>query len=320
MSDQPLDRLCEELQKATKGTVLRDEPMSAHTTFHIGGPAEAVFISKVEREIRAALLLAGETGIPVTVMGWGSNLLVSDKGVEGLVLKVADGREIAREGNRLEVNAGTGLAEVCEFARRDGLGGLDALVGIPGTLGGAIRMNAGAFGRRVGDKVVWAEALARDGRKKRFERDEIEFQYRGSRFSRGDWVICRVALDLQPEEPASIGTNMKEWLRKRSESHSELWICAGCIFKNPPVTPAGRLIEEAGCKGMRVGDAVISERHANFIINVGEATFQDIITLMTIARERVYEMHKVALEPEVVVIGKGLPQPLFPPLGQEGES
>lgn len=316
MTDRPLDRFCQRFQAAAGREILRDEPMSRHTTFRIGGPAEALLLTSDEQEIGLALQWANEMGIAVTVMGRGSNLLVSAQGVEGLVLKVAGSREAIRKGNCLEVNAGEGLAEACEFARREGLGGLDALVGIPGTLGGAICMNAGAFGKRIGDRVLWVEALSRDGEKRRFTQEECEFKYRGSLFSQGEWVICRLALGLETEEPASIRDKMREWMRQRRESHSEDWICAGCVFKNPASVPAGRLIDQVGCKGLRMGDALISERHANIIVNVGQATFQDVLALMAEARRRVFDSEGVVLEPEVVIIGKGLPQPLFPPLGE----
>jgi len=317
VSDHNLDLLCSRLQETTGHPVLRNEPMSNHTTFGIGGPAEALFISAEADELLLALKAARQMGIPVTVAGNGSNLLVSDEGVEGLVLGVAGGGKVTRKEDCLEAGAGVAVAEACRFARREGLGGLDFLAGIPGTLGGAICMNAGAFGRRIGEFVLWVEAFSMEGEKRVFLPQEMEFQNRGSRFSRGDWVISRVALRLKPEKTSSIRSKMRGWLGRRKESLPESSHCAGCVFKNPPSCPAGKLLQEAGCKGLRRGGAVISDKHANVIINAGGATCRDVLALMTMARERVYQSAGVVLEPEVVIIGKSLPEPLFPPL--EGE-
>jgi UDP-N-acetylmuramate dehydrogenase len=277
------------------------EPLARHTSLGVGGPADMVRL----RDLRHLPELIGDLcrrGVKWRLLGGGTNLLVVDEGLNDVVLHLLrepDGLKF--EGRRVEVPTAANLGTtVTECAKRN-LGGMEGLIGVPGTVGGALRMNAGAYGTQIGD-VVRALTVYRGsgGRVEALRTENVRFEYRHSSFAADD-ILLSVSLEL-PERPyAEILEKIKQCNQKRRASQPINEKSAGCIFKNPPGYSTGRMIDELGLKGTRVGGAVISERHANFIVNRHGATASDIFKLMDSIRERVHRTYGVALEEEVIV-------------------
>ena len=277
--------------------VLENESMALHTTFRAGGKASVFVRPHTVEELKQVLSLCVRCGVPYTVIGNGSNLLVSDAGYAGVVVCVR-GME----------SAGMMNSEIAARVRDAGLSGFEFAAGIPGTLGGAVIMNAGAYGGEMKDIVTRVDALhvLTDGTVEEvsFTADEMRFGYRTSRL-KGDpsYVVTGAVLDLTPADPDMIGARMKELAEKRREKQPLEFPSAGSTFKRPEGYYAGALIEEAGCKGLSVGDAQISEKHAGFLINRGNATATEIYQLMCEVQRRVKEHIDVTLEPEVLLLG-----------------
>lgn len=293
------------LKRADVGRVLFDEPMSRHTTWRIGGPADALVLPESESQILRLMGLIGEYGWPWTVVGRGSNLLVRDGGIRGVVVKLADNwAALDIEGTVLTAEAGRLIVSAANTAIRHGLSGLEFATGIPGSVGGAVRMNAGAHGGEVGRVVLFADVAFPDGRVRRVDREELGFAYRRSRV--GEWgaLVLRAAFQLTPGDREAMIRQVKEWTQRRRQTQPLSQASAGSVFQNPPGTHAARLIEEAGLKGRRVGAAQISPRHANFIVNLGGATARDVLKLIQLAQEEVWRRYAVRLEPEVKIVGE----------------
>lgn len=283
------------------------EPMARHTSFRIGGPADVwVEVESVE-ELSDLLALAVRFGTKVFPLGGGTNVLVSDRGVRGIVLHLGrsfDRVEWTFAGDGASVVSGAAISFkklVTEAAER-GLEGLEFAEGIPGSLGGGLTMNAGAFGGEISRVVDCMEGVTRDGQRRKFEKTDLAFEYRRLDLPPG-FVITAVRLRLRRGDPAEIASRMRSAQKRRKERQPLGLPNAGSIFKNPSGTAAGRLLEEAGVKGWRVGGAQVSERHANFIVNEGNATAEDVWTLMQKMRERVLAHSGVLLEPEVKLVG-----------------
>jgi UDP-N-acetylmuramate dehydrogenase len=283
------------------------EPLSRHTSFRIGGPADAWVEVSTAEEIRDVLRLAAERGVPLTVFGTGTNVLVSDRGVRGIVLKL--GKPFARlewsaDGGRTRVRAGAALAFkklVVEAARRD-LGGLEFAEGIPGSIGGGLLMNAGAFGGEISNVVDGIVGVDAKSGERFLSRSSLHFEYRRFDLPPG-LVVTHVDFLLAADDGAAIRARMADAKRKR-DAHQPLgWPNAGSVFKNPPGHYAGRLIESLGLKGRRVGGAMVSEQHANFILNVGGATAADVKRLMDEISAAVWEQKAVRLAPEIKLVG-----------------
>lgn len=298
---------------AVRGRQLPAEPLRAHTSFRVGGPADLLFFPADREDLRAGLRLAAAHGVPVTVMGRGTNLLVRDGGVRGLVVNLCDlsgieGGEVppqAAPGTTVEVRAlaGTPLSKVINFAVRPGLSGLEWASGIPGTVGGAIVMNAGAHGRSMGELVLWVDLMDAGGGEERVPRGAIAFAYRSARLPRPGFVVEAGLALAVGTEPAVLAEN-KRCLEEHKRRLPFGWGSAGSVFKNPPGDHAGRLIDAAGLKGTRVGGAEVSTKHANVIVNSGQASAADILALAGLVVERVEREFGIRLEPEIQVVGE----------------
>lgn len=295
------------MDELTGGHVHWNTPMDRWTTFHIGGPAEAVYEAPDIEELSRVLAFLHREAIPWGVLGAGSNLLVRDGGVPG-VLIVLKGTLASIErsaSNPFLVRAGAGLP-IRALMRRslaDGFAGLEYLAGIPGTVGGAVAMNAGAFGNEIASSVVSVEILTAAGEVKIMQRADLQFHYRRTEFP-AETVILEVCLRVEPSHPEAVRPRLQTFLARRKTGQPWGAASAGSVFKNPPGDFAGRLIEEVGLKGKRIGGAEISERHANFIVNTGTATAADVLALMALAREKVRARHGVLLEPEIQIVGE----------------
>lgn len=281
-------------------------PMARFTTFRVGGPADVLVNINSAAEISVALRAAKAANVPVTIIGNGSNLLVRDGGIRGLVVRISQPMSaITREGDMLTVQAGATLPAVAAFAQRSGLDGLAPMAGIPGTLGGAVIMNAGAYGSEMSQVVTRVDAIARsDGKPIRFEGRALGFAYRHSAMMDANVIVTDVTLRLAPGDPDAIARRTEELLAARREKQPLEYPSAGSTFKRPEGAFAAKLIDDAGLKGLRVGDAQVSEKHAGFIVNLGNATARDILTLMDEVKARVRAASGITLEPEVRILGE----------------
>ncbi len=301
MSGDPLgDALCRRMA----GVVRSHEPLAPHTTLRIGGPSRLFAWPQDDAAVAAAVAWAGAVSLPWRVFGLGSNLLCPDTGFGGLVLDLARacGR-VSFQGDRLEAGAGVHLAPLIREAARRGLAGLAGVAGVPGTVGGALTMNAGTAAGDMGQVVERVRALDPLGRQVELGRDELRLGYRQSILQQPGWVALSAVLRLSPADPAAVGADLAaRALRRRQTQPLEL-PNAGSIWRNPTEDHAGRLIEAAACKGLRRGDAQVSPKHANFIVNLGSARAADVLALMAAVRRRVAEGSGVRLEPELRWLG-----------------
>lgn len=281
-------------------------PMARFTTFRVGGPADVLVNIDSAAEISVALRAARAAGVPVTIIGNGSNLLVRDGGIRGLVMRISQPMSaITREGDTLHVQAGATLPAVAGFAQRSGLEGLAPMAGIPGTIGGAVIMNAGAYGGEMSQVVTRVDAIARsDGKPIRFEGRALGFAYRHSAMMDAGVIVTDVTLRLTPGDPDAIARRTEELLVARREKQPLEYPSAGSTFKRPEGAFAAKLIDDAGLKGLRISDAQVSEKHAGFIVNLGSATASDILALMAEVQSRVLAASGITLEPEVRILGE----------------
>lgn len=305
-----LDALEKELQKICPDLELRkNEPMSRHTSFRVGGAAALMALPKKE-EARTVIMSAFHCNVVPFFLGNGSNLLVSDDGYEGFVIKLSEafgGGEVYT--NELMVGGAMSLSRAANLALEHGLAGLEWAAGIPGTVGGAVTMNAGAYGGEISQTLHQVHTLGYDGRWLVVSNRECDFSYRHSVFLKGQHLILEAVFLLEPDDPAAIKARMEEFSAQRRAKQPLEYPSAGSTFKRPaPLsdgTPvyAAELIDRCGCKGLTVGGAQVSEKHAGFIINRGEATCADILTLMEEVKRRVLDQTGVELEPEVKTLG-----------------
>ena len=287
------------------GIFLEREPMSRHTTFEIGGPADWLVMPANAGETEAVLKKAAEYSLPVTVIGKGSNLLVRDKGIRGLVLKVGEPMSALQcKEKSLIAGAGALLSEVAKFAAASGLTGLEFAVGIPGSIGGAVFMNAGAYDGEMRQVVEQVTAVCFDGTVRTYSSTEMNFGYRHSVFQDKRCIICEVKLKLQSGVREKINDLMQELTQKRESRQPLEWPSAGSTFRRPAGFFAGTLIEQAGCKGLIRGGAQVSEKHAGFIINTGGASAKEVLELIGQVQKQVREKSGVELWPEVIILGE----------------
>lgn len=293
------------LEDACPGLELRQaEPMARHTSFRIGGPVALMALPKRPEEAAAAVRQAYELGITPFYMGNGSNLLVSDEGFEGFVIKAFDGlNELRVEGTAIEAGSGVLLSRLANAALAHGLTGLEFAHGIPGSLGGAVTMDAGAYGGEMRQVVVETDVLTPRGEIATFKGEDHQFGYRSSAFSNGTRLILRSRLSLERGDPEAIRAQMDDLAQRRRSKQPLEWPSAGSTFKRPEGHFAAALIEQCGLKGFQVGGAQVSEKHAGFVINRSGATCRDVLELMRQVRERVYRQTGVQLEPEVKMLG-----------------
>ncbi len=293
--------LIERLPKV-RGRLTENAPLAGITWFRVGGPAEVMF-RPADRDDLAAFLAGLPRDVPFTVIGVGSNLLVRDGGVPGVVVRL--GRGFAEiEANGTEVRAGAAALDinVARMAADAGLAGLEFLSGIPGTLGGALRMNAGAYGRELVDVIVAAEAIDRQGRLHKLDKKALGLSYRHSDVPQ-DWIFLGADLNAETGEPAAIRTRLNEIQAAREASQPIRSRTGGSTFANPPGHKAWQLIDQAGCRGYRIGGAMVSQMHTNFLINTGSATAADIENLGETVRRRVREASGIELRWEIQRIG-----------------
>ncbi len=293
----------EELKSFFKGTIRLSQPLANFTTFRIGGPAD-YYLEPLDKEnVINVIKYFQANEFPFMIIGNASNLLISDDGYRGAVINLeAALSDVRREGEYVIAEAGVHLAKFVDFCVQRGLGGVEMLAGIPGTMGGAVIMNAGAYGGEISDYLVDVEVL-REGNVVWVQKEEGGFSYRRSGFARD--VVLSARFQLPKKDRAELMRVRRELLVRRNLAQPVNYPNAGSVFKNPSGTYAAKLIEEAGLKGLRRGGAQISERHGNFIVNLGNGKATDVLDLIRIAQERVYEKFKVKLELEVKLIGFG---------------
>jgi UDP-N-acetylmuramate dehydrogenase len=312
------------LQETVPGAVLFDEPMASHTTLRVGGPADVLVRPRDMGQLRELVTGAARRHLPLLVAGRGSNLLVRDGGIEGVVIDLSEGfNRIALQGppgpgeiRRVSALAGARLAALCRFALGCGLAGMEFAVGIPGSVGGAIAMNAGTAAGSMADILEAVTVLTPAGRLRQLAAGALSFGYRcltlpqePAAESHGrQTVILAGQFRLHASDPAKLKSRARQLVRARRRQQPLARPSAGSFFKNPPNgKSAGYLIDAAGLKGRRVGDAAVSHRHANFIVNRGRATADDVLALMEQIQRRVYARFGVWLEPEVVIVGRRRP-------------
>lgn len=298
-----LDRTIERLNLSC----LRDEPMAKHTTFHIGGPADRMVTVKTESELSAVLAVLQENGTPWMILGKGSNLLVSDHGIRGAVLALeGDFKEITllEDGRTLRAGAAASLGALCTFAREHSLSGLEFAWGIPGSVGGAVYMDAGAYGGEMRDVIKTVTHMTPAGKLETVSGDALEFGYRRSRYTGRQDVILFVEYRLEPGDAGAVSAKMEELMTRRKEKQPYDMPSAGSIFKRPENGFAAALIEECGLKGKSVGGAQVSPKHAGFIVNTGGAHCEDVKELIRIIQQEVKTQKGVLLECEVRITGE----------------
>lgn len=295
------EHLYDLLQREIPGLELRrDEPMSRHTTFRVGGPAALMALPAAEQQIVSAVKLARMEGMEPLWVGLGSNLLVDDHGLNAFVIKTAPQLNDCKiDGTTITAWAGTPLAQVANIAADHSLTGLEFAHGIPGSLGGAVVMDAGAYGGEMRQVVKSVRALNQNCEVETLDNSECQFGYRHSVFSDGSRRVLSAVIGLQPGDEHAIRSQMAELMAKRKEKQPLEWPSAGSTFKRPEGYFAAALIDQCGLKGLTVGGAKVSEKHAGFVINAGGATCRDILTLMDEIRDRVFRETGVELEPEV---------------------
>ena len=289
---------------AGEGCVLVDEPMRRHTTFRIGGPADYLIRPETEEVLRKILALCAEEKLPYFILGNGSNLLVSDQGYRGVIIQIYKNfQQCVTEGNVIRAGAGILLSRLSAAAGEAGLTGLEFASGIPGTLGGAVFMNAGAYGGEMKDILSWADVLDEERKLRRLSADELELGYRTSRVKKEGWIVTGAELKLKFGDPEKIREKIEELKAARTSKQPLEYPSAGSTFKRPEGYFAGKLIMDAGLRGFRVGGAQVSEKHCGFVINTGNATAADVRELMRQVQEKVWEKYQVRLEPEVRFLG-----------------
>lgn len=281
-----------------------NEPLYPYTSFKIGGPADILVEPADIDSLQEVMQVAAEAQVPYFILGKGSNLLVGDLGIRGLVIVMNQLSQIQVLGTRLRAGAGVTLAKLAVHALEAGLTGLEFASGIPGTLGGAVVMNAGAYDGEMKDVITQVIALTPAGERRTISNADAEFAYRHSIFQENGWIVAEVELELCKGETEKIRAKMNELNSRRKEKQPLEYPSAGSTFKRPTGYYAGGLIEQSGLKGYSVGDAQVSEKHAGFVINRGKASAVEVLRLIRHVQQTVYEQHGVNLEPEVRLVGE----------------
>jgi UDP-N-acetylmuramate dehydrogenase len=290
--------------RAAARDVRRDESMARHVQFRVGGPADLLVIPRSAAELQAVMTLLFAEGIQPIVLGLGSNVLIGDRGIRGIVVKVGKGLDhVQIDGATVVAEAGAALPALAMRTAQHGLAGLEFAAGIPGSVGGGVIMNAGAHGHAMDEIVDAVDVLTPEGFR-RLTRDEMGFGYRTCVLQQLHWVVASVTLVLRTEDPATIRARLDTWLTHRGATQPIGPPSSGCVFRNPPGDHAGRLIDLAGGKGAATGGARVSTLHANYIINEGGATAADVLTLAEQIRQRVREHSGVTLDLEVKLLGE----------------
>ncbi|MBU9720440.1 MULTISPECIES: UDP-N-acetylmuramate dehydrogenase [Bacillaceae] len=296
--------LKKKLQDLNVGRITENEPLKNHTTWKIGGPAQIFFEPDSIEGLKKGMSAIADADVPWFVLGKGSNLLISDKGLEGVVIKMGDNlTHLEEDGETITVGAGYSLIKLATIMSKKGLSGLEFAGGIPGSVGGAVFMNAGAHGSDISNILVKAHVLMPDGTLKWLSKDDMDFSYRTSRLQNDGGVCVEAIFKLTTGDKDTIKQELQANKEYRRNTQPWNYPCCGSVFRNPLPQHAGKLIEESGLKGFSIGDAQISEMHANFIVNKGEATAQNVIDLIQHIQQTIYEKYQVTLETEVERIG-----------------
>lgn len=299
------DQFLTELQNVMGGSgIFMEEPMKKHTTFRVGGPAD-VLVQPDETALAAILALCRRYHVSYSFIGNGSNLLVGDKGIRGVVIEMTDPMgNIEVDGTKITAQAGAMLSKIANTAASNGLGGMEFAAGIPGSVGGAVVMNAGAYGGEMKDIIEKVYVLDENGAQLELDRDAFDLGYRHSCIPEKKYIVTKVVLELVPHDEVEIRSKMKDLNEKRAEKQPLQYPSAGSTFKRPEGYFAGKLIMDAGLRGYQVGGAQVSEKHCGFVINKGDATAADICQLMRDVSDKVQAQFGVVLEPEVKMIGE----------------
>ena len=282
--------------------IIYNEPMRNHTSFKVGGNAD-LFVSVVnEDELIQSLNYAKLKNLPITIIGNGSNLLVSDNGIRGLVIKI-DIQHLSIEDNKkdivIKVGSGNKMMALGIQLKEKEISGFEELSGIPGTVGGAVFMNAGAYGKEMKDMVVSTKCMDKDGKIFELSNEEQKFEYRSSIFNQKEYIILETKLKLEKGNKENIEQKMKEYLNKRKEKQPLEYPSAGSTFKRQEGIITAKLIDECGLKGYKIGGAMVSEKHAGFIVNTGDATAKDVMDLIKYIKDKIYERYGVEIEEEI---------------------
>ena len=299
------DQFLTELENIMAGSrIFMEEPMKKHTTFRVGGPAD-VLVQPDETALAAVLALCRQYHVSYSFIGNGSNLLVGDKGIRGVVIEMTEPMgNIEVHGTRITAQAGAMLSKIANTAASNGLGGMEFAAGIPGSVGGAVVMNAGAYGGEMKDIIERVYVLDENGAQLELDRDALDLGYRHSCIPDKKYIVTKVVLELVPRDEVEIRSKMKELNEKRAKKQPLQYPSAGSTFKRPEGYFAGKLIMDAGLRGYQVGGAQVSEKHCGFVINKGDATAADICQLMRDVSDKVQAQFGVVLEPEVKMIGE----------------
>ncbi|WP_026894602.1 UDP-N-acetylmuramate dehydrogenase [Clostridiisalibacter paucivorans] len=285
--------------------VLSNEPMKRHTYFKIGGPADILVLPKTVDEIIFILDICKENGIDYFIMGNGTNLLVTDKGIRGIVVKIGENfNDIKINGNKIVAQGGSLLSQISKIALNHGLTGMEFASGIPGSIGGAVTMNAGAYGPEMKDIVTKVKCIDSRGRIKTYSNEDMEFGYRYSRVVKDNLIVVEVEMELNKGEYGLIKVQMDDLTKKRTSKQPLNMPSAGSTFKRPEGDYASRLIDAAGLKGVRFGDAQVSDKHCGFVVNCGNATAEDVLRLIKFVQKTIKDKFDIKLEPEIKIIGE----------------
>ncbi len=286
-------------------------PMHRLTTYRVGGPVEALWEAKDLPTLKRVIRYLSFEGTPYGILGGGSNLLVRDEGIDGVMIRLKGALAIIKdlpEDSLVWAGGGVHLSHLMNWCKQQGMSGLEFLTGIPGTVGGAVVMNAGAFGEEINERIATVQLVGSDGTEIEVHRSKLNFSYRSLRMEPGQ-LVTNTGFRLKRSSPETVSKKMAGFLRIRKKTQPLKYPSAGSVFKNPPSSRfsnlgAGRLIEKAGLKGKKIGGAMISQKHANWIVNTGGATAKDILSLMELIRSEVKRTAGVSLEPEIKILGK----------------
>ncbi len=287
-----------------KGRILFDVPMRQLTSIKVGGPADSLLFPKDVKELGKLVQFASRKRIPIMILGKGTNLVVKDKGFRGWIVCLTRGlKKVQQQGDVVEADSGLPLQHLVQFTIQRELSGLEPFIGIPGTVGGGLAMNAGAWGVELKDVLLSMTLMKGNGEVIERSRERLKFSYRRLDLP-SSWVILKGRFQLKKGRKEEVLERVRAYSEMRKKTQPLTVPSAGSIFKNPKEGPAGRWIEEAGLKGFRMGQAMISDRHANFIVNLGKATAEEVIHLMEMVEKKVYEEKGISLEREVRVVGE----------------
>jgi len=299
--------MLEELTADFKGEVLKDEPLKAHTYFKIGGPASLFAVPEDTEDLKTVLKLIKKYEIEHFVMGNGTNILASDDGFKGIIVKIGENfNKLQRDGKKVTAGAGILLSSLAKYFANEGLAGFEFASGIPGYLGGAVPINAGAYGGEMKDVVTRVKCMDMDGNIHEFSNEEMEFAYRHTKLSDSEYIVLEAEFMLNPANTEDIMEKIRDLNEKRTSKQPLNLPSAGSTFKRPVNGYASKLIEDAGLKGLRYRGAMVSDKHSGFIVNYDNACCEDVLSLMRIVISTVYDKFGIKLEPEIKIVGTKL--------------